>query len=451
MSIVKRIIKNNVEFVKVDELLADEYEQAGYGGIQMTKTPMGAQINLFAMRPGRVIGKRGRAIKAASERLETELGLPNPQITVIEVEVPELNPQIMAARIANALERGVHFRRAIFWSLRRIMDSGALGCEILLKGPLRSARSRFEKVVEGYVPKSGEPALRNVKISTLHVKMKRGTLGVTVKIVPPDAKFPDKVSLEGLPDIEYQLPMEEPAPVAEVPAEAAEPVVEETIKAVEPEAEAAEPVIKDEAVTEETPVQEETPVEGAAVEPAVEELVVEGSTPAEPAVDEPTVEGAPEAVEEAAVEEPAIEEPEASAPEEVIAEESAVEETIEAAKPVITDAAVTEEAPVQEETPVEEPAVEPEVEKSAIDEAVEAHEAIEDPETEPVITESAPEVIEPEEAPEEPAVEPELISEPQPEAEPEVETVETEPEVKPKPEADKAEESTEDQPEEEKQ
>ncbi|RLG96441.1 30S ribosomal protein S3, partial [Candidatus Bathyarchaeota archaeon] len=261
MSIVKRIIKNNVEFVKVDELLADEYEQAGYGGIQMTKTPMGAQINLFAMRPGRVIGKRGRAIKAASERLETELGLPNPQITVIEVEVPELNPQIMAARIANALERGVHFRRAIFWSLRRIMDSGALGCEILLKGPLRSARSRFEKVVEGYVPKSGEPALRNVKISTLHVKMKRGTLGVTVKIVPPDAKFPDKVSLEGLPDIEYQLPMEEPAPVAEVPAEAAEPVVEETIKAVEPEAEAAEPVITDEAVMEETPVQEETPVE----------------------------------------------------------------------------------------------------------------------------------------------------------------------------------------------
>ncbi|MES0326474.1 MAG: 30S ribosomal protein S3, partial [Candidatus Bathyarchaeia archaeon] len=300
MSIVKRIIKNNIEFVKVDELLADEYEQAGYGGIQLTKTPLGAQINLFAMRPGRVIGKRGRAIKAASERLETELGLPNPQITVIEVEVPELNPQIMAARIANALERGVHFRRAIFWSLRRIMDSGALGCEILLKGPLRSARSRFEKVVEGYVPKSGEPALRNVKISTLHVKMKRGTLGVTVKIVPPDAKFPDKVSLEGLPDIEYQLPMEEPAPVAEVPAEAAEPVVEETIKAVEPEAEAAEPVITDEAVTEETPVQEETPVEGAAVEPAVEEPVVEGSTPAEPAVDEPTVEGAPEAVEEPA-------------------------------------------------------------------------------------------------------------------------------------------------------
>ncbi len=207
MSVVKRIIKDSVERVKVDELLADEYEQAGYGGIQLTKTPLGTQINLFAMRPGRVIGKRGRAIKEASERLETELGLPNPQITVIEVEVPEMNPQIMASRVANALERGVHFRRAIFWSLRRIMDSGALGCEVILKGPLRSARSRFEKVKEGYVPKSGEPALNYVKSATLHVKMKRGILGITVNIVPPEAKFPDKVNLDNLPEIEYQKPI----------------------------------------------------------------------------------------------------------------------------------------------------------------------------------------------------------------------------------------------------
>lgn len=470
MSVVRRIIKNNIERMKVDELLAKEYEQAGYGGITLTKTPMGAQINLYAMRPGRVIGKRGRAIKAASERLENELGLPNPQITVIEVEVPELNPAIMAARIANALERGVHFRRSIFWSLRRIMDSGALGCEILLKGPLRSARSRFEKVVEGYVPKSGDPALRNVKTATIHVKMKRGTLGVTVKIVPPDAKFPDKISLEGLPDIEYQLPMEEAAPVAEVPAEA---VVDETIKAVEPEADAAEPVITDEAAPKEAPVLEETPVEEAVVDLAVEEAVVEESAPVEPAVEEPASEEVAEAVEESAVDEPAVEdsiveeaavevvEPEAAEPvveeeavvdeaveeptveepvaevtEEPVAEEPAVEETIEAAEPAVADEVV------------EEPVVEPVVEESAPEEAVEVEpEAVEEPQAEPVITESAPEVFEPEEK----AAEPELVSEPEPVAETKEEIVEPEPKVKPEPEADMAEETTDDQPEEEKQ
>jgi len=203
LSVVKRIIRDNKERMAVDELLSREFEEAGYGGITLTKTPLGAQINLYTMRPGRVIGKRGKAIKDASEKLERKLGLTNPQITVVEIEVPELNAHIMAARVANALERGVHFRRAIFWSLRRIMDSGALGCEITLKGPIRSARARFEKVSEGYIPKAGEPSKRWLRHATIHVKQKRGILGVTVTIVPPDAKFPDKITLKDLPEIEY--------------------------------------------------------------------------------------------------------------------------------------------------------------------------------------------------------------------------------------------------------
>ena len=323
MSVVKRIIQDSIERVKVDELLMEEYEQAGYGGITLTKTPLGAQINLFAMRPGRVIGKRGRAIKSASSRLEMELGLPNPQITVVEVEVPEMNPQIMASRIANALERGVHFRRAIFWSLRRIMDSGAIGCEVILKGPLRSARSRFEKVVEGYVPKSGDPALRNVRSATMHVKMKRGVLGVTVSIVPPDAKFPDKVSLDELPEIEYQPPMvvEPETPEAEAQSEAEGPTPDEAEKVVLP----VQPVTEapeEEAVLEEAPAAEEVSVEEA--ETTVEE---ESITEEKPETISETVELIPEEepaeleIEAVEKEEPAMEETEAAKTEESEKEE----------------------------------------------------------------------------------------------------------------------------------
>jgi len=306
MSVVKRIIQDSIERVKVDELLLTEYEQAGYGGITLTKTPLGAQINLFAMRPGRVIGKRGRAIKAASERLEFELGLPNPQITVVEVEVPEMNPQIMASRIANALERGVHFRRAIFWSLRRIMDSGAIGCEVILKGPLRSARSRFEKVVEGYVPKSGDPALRYVRTATMHVKMKRGVLGVTVNIVPPDAKFPDKVKLDNLPEIEYQPPItvEPETPEEEVPPEAEKPASEEAEQLEQPVASETDTPVNEADVGEE-PTAEEAPV--------VEEK--EGS------IKDETPEVAPETAEATPVVESAKEETGGSEKEEPVKEE----------------------------------------------------------------------------------------------------------------------------------
>jgi small subunit ribosomal protein S3 len=273
LSVVKRIIRDNKERMAVDELLSKEFEEAGYGGITLTKTPLGAQINLYTMRPGRVIGKRGRAIKDASEKLEHKLGLVNPQITVVEIEVPELNPHIMAARVANALERGVHFRRSIFWSLRRIMDSGALGCEIILKGPIRSARARFEKVSEGYIPKAGEPSKTYLRHATIHVKQKRGILGVTVNIIPPDAKFPDKISLKDLPEIEYpeeevympegveqdeeQVPIidegtqTQPEATVENPEEVkAENAPESVIVETEPETPTTEEVVKEEAKAE---------------------------------------------------------------------------------------------------------------------------------------------------------------------------------------------------------
>ena len=352
MSVVKRIIRDSIERAKVDELLADEYEQAGYGGIQLTKTPMGAQINLFAMRPGRVIGKRGRAIKEASERLERELGLANPQITVIEVEVPELNPRIMASRIANALERGIHFRRAIFWSLNRIMESGAIGCEVLLKGPLRSARSRFEKVVEGYVPKSGEPALRWVKKATIHVKMKRGTLGVTVKIVPPDAKFPDKITLDNLPEIEYQLPSPEPteSPIQETPVEET-PAMTETVRP-EPTEQPTEkePLIATESVQPEEPSQEEPlpepePVQVESTEPPQEETTAipepvqpEETIPEEteimPESDQPKLVEPPVEVEESKVEPEPVTEKESTAEPEKTVESSEPESKKASVEPV---------------------------------------------------------------------------------------------------------------------
>lgn len=276
MSVVDRIIKDSIERLKVDELLAKEFEQAGYGGITLTKTPLGAQINLFTMRPGRVIGKRGRSIKAASDRLENELGLSNPQITVLEVEVPELDPQIMASRIANALERGVHYRRAIFWALRRIMESGALGCEIIVRGKLRSDRSRFEKVSDGYLPKSGDPAIKHLKSAVFHVKLKRGILGVNVSIVPPDAMFPDKISLEGLPEVE--APEEE----HELP-EGVEPEAQEVVRS--PADEAAEDAeTTEEAATEEEQLVEQVPEAEAEASPADAEVSPREAEEVEPAI-----------------------------------------------------------------------------------------------------------------------------------------------------------------------
>ena len=195
MSSVKHFIDESIKKSSVDEFLQKEFERAGYGGVDITKTPLGTNIVVYAMRPGIIIGRGGLTIKNLASVLEEKFGLPNPQISVAEIEVPELNPKVMASRITAALNRGVHFRRAGFWALTQIMEAGALGAEISISGCLRTQRSRREKFRDGYVPKSGEPSIKFVRRAVLHIQLKPGILGVKVAIMPPGVEFPDTIQI----------------------------------------------------------------------------------------------------------------------------------------------------------------------------------------------------------------------------------------------------------------
>jgi small subunit ribosomal protein S3 len=204
VSVVKHFVEEAIKKAEIDEFLRTEFERAGYGGVEITKTPLGVRLVVYAMRPGLVIGRGGETIKRITKMLEDKFKVSNPQISVAELEVPELNAFVMASRISNALKRGVHFRRTGYWSLNRIMEAGALGAEIVISGKLRSDRSRYEKFRAGYLAKSGDPAIKYLRQEEVHVLLKSGILGVKVRIMPPDAKFPDQVSIleEKVEDVE---------------------------------------------------------------------------------------------------------------------------------------------------------------------------------------------------------------------------------------------------------
>lgn len=202
MTVVKNFIDEAIKKTKIDEFLREELDRSGYGGVDITKTPLGTHMVIYTMHPGIVIGRGGEAIRNLTRVLEEEYGLPNPQISVAEIEVPELNAQVMGSRIASSLTRGVHYRRAGYWALNRIMDAGALGAEITISGKLRTDRARYEKFRAGYLAKSGDAALKNLRKAELHVQLKPGILGVKVLIMPPEASFPDKVVVEEIQERE---------------------------------------------------------------------------------------------------------------------------------------------------------------------------------------------------------------------------------------------------------
>ena len=192
----RNFIRENTNRVLIKEFLLKKIEGAGFGGMSIQRTPMGTRINILVERPGMVIGRGGSKIKELTEAIKERFNVDNPQIEIEEAgSKASLNAQIMAEKLSEALERGWHFRRAGHSTVRRIMDAGAKGCQVIIAGKLTGARHRTEKFTEGHVKYCGETAREVMDTGYAIAKLKAGILGVKVRIMKPDAKLPDEINI----------------------------------------------------------------------------------------------------------------------------------------------------------------------------------------------------------------------------------------------------------------
>ncbi len=191
MAVERKFIAEGVRRARVERHLVHELKRAGYGGMDLVRTPLGTQVTIFAEKPGIVIGKGGKVVRQLTQDLATDFGVESPQIEVQQVPNPSFNAQIMAERLANALERGWYFRKAGSSVIRRVMESGALGCEVIIAGKLTGSRARVQKFTEGYIKHSGEPVNTIVEKGFAVAIKKLGVIGVQVRIIPPGARLPD--------------------------------------------------------------------------------------------------------------------------------------------------------------------------------------------------------------------------------------------------------------------
>ena len=206
MSSERKFVTENIRRVLLKEYLMKAVDRAGFGGVDVQRTPMGTRVTLITERPGIVIGRRGAAIKMLTNAIEKDFKFDNPQVEVQEVDNANLNAQIMAEKLAFALERGWHFRRAGHSTVRRVMDSGARGCHVVIAGKLTGERHRTEKFKEGYIKFCGEPKLKFVRQGFAVAKLKPGVIGVKVEIMAPDARLPDETDVYSLEDAVKLMP-----------------------------------------------------------------------------------------------------------------------------------------------------------------------------------------------------------------------------------------------------
>jgi len=174
--------------------------------VELTKSPVGTRVVIYAAKPGMVIGRRGQSIKDLTKLLEEKFKIENPQLSVATIEVPEQDPKVVAQQVAQALQRGVHFRRAAYWAIQRVIESGAMGVEITIRGKLTTERARYEKFRAGYLPRVGDPVLKNLRTAVVNVQLKQGLFGINARILPPNIDFLDK------PLMRPSAPQEAPPP-----------------------------------------------------------------------------------------------------------------------------------------------------------------------------------------------------------------------------------------------
>lgn len=210
MAVEKKFIREAVDRLLIQEHMQRETERAGFGKIDIQRTPMGTRVAILAERPGMVIGRKGVTINALTEQLARRFKVENPQIEVVEAgRDAMLNAQIMATKLAEALERGWHFRRAGHSTVQRVMGAGAMGCQVVIAGKLTGQRHRTEKFAQGHIKYCGEPMHHVMDFGFAICKKKLGVIGCTVRIMRPNSTLPDMVTIhapEPPPPVEAERP-----------------------------------------------------------------------------------------------------------------------------------------------------------------------------------------------------------------------------------------------------
>ncbi len=150
--------KNNfadflIEDQKVREYTKKKLYVAGVSKVLIERAAAGKiKVIILTGKPGMVIGRAGDGIDALKKDIVKMTGK-EVEISIIEIRKVEMDAQLTAESIAQALERRISFRRAMKQAIGRTMKSGAKGIKVLCSGRLGGAEiARSEKYSEGNVP-----------------------------------------------------------------------------------------------------------------------------------------------------------------------------------------------------------------------------------------------------------------------------------------------------------
>ena len=141
-----------VEDEKIRRYIKRNYYYCGVSDIIIKRTRDEVAVRVYSARPGLMIGRKGVEVQRLTEELQDLIGR-TVEVTVEEVQRPDLNSQLVAEEVAQQIERRRPFRRSMQNIAERTMDAGAKGVRIELAGRLGgSDMTRHESILLGSIP-----------------------------------------------------------------------------------------------------------------------------------------------------------------------------------------------------------------------------------------------------------------------------------------------------------
>ncbi len=166
------------EDIRVREYLKKKLAHASVGRITIERPSKNARFTIYTSRPGIVIGKKGEDIEALRGELQKRMGVPV-HVNIEEIRKPEIDAQLIAANIAQQLEKRIMFRRAMKRAIQNAMRLGAQGIKIMSAGRLNGIEiARSEWYREGRVPLHTLRA--DVDYGTSEAQTTYGAIGIKV-------------------------------------------------------------------------------------------------------------------------------------------------------------------------------------------------------------------------------------------------------------------------------
>lgn len=141
------------EDLKIRNFIKEKFKRANISKIMIERAVNKVRVNIFAARPGIIIGRKGEAIEKTKEELERLIIDGKVFLNVEEINQPDLDAQLVAERMAFQLERRIGAKRLMRQAISRTMELGAEGVKITCKGRIAGAEiARTEWMKEGRIP-----------------------------------------------------------------------------------------------------------------------------------------------------------------------------------------------------------------------------------------------------------------------------------------------------------